>query len=130
MSERELVEVMTDFWENHFSVYAAKMPTRFTLLDYDRDVIRPRVFGKFRDLLGAVAHSPAMLYYLDNFQSVADSNHMTVPELKQAERTGRRLVNHRRNGLNENYGRELLELHTLGVDGGYTQKDVIAVGAR
>ncbi len=127
MSERELVEVMTDFWENHFSVYAAKMPTRFTLLDYDRDVIRPRVLGKFRDLLGAVAHSPAMLYYLDNFQSVADSNHMTLPELRQAEKTGRRPVNHRKNGLNENYGRELLELHTLGVDGGYTQKDVIAV---
>ncbi len=127
MSERELVEVMTDFWENHFSVYAAKMPTRFTLLDYDRDVIRPRALGHFRDLLGAVAHSPAMLYYLDNFQSVADSNHMTLPELRQAERTGRRPVNHRRNGLNENYGRELLELHTLGVDGGYTQKDVIAV---
>ena len=127
MSERELVEVMTDFWENHFSVYAAKMPTRFTLVDYDRDVIRPRVLGKFRDLLGAVAHSPAMLYYLDNFQSVADSNHMTLPELRQAEKTGRRPVNHRRNGLNENYGRELLELHTLGVDGGYTQKDVIAV---
>jgi uncharacterized protein (DUF1800 family) len=127
MSERELVEVLTDFWENHFSVYAAKMPTRFTLLDYDRDVIRPRVLGKFRDLLGAVAHSPAMLYYLDNYQSVADSNHLTLPELRQAEKTGRRPVNHRRNGLNENYGRELLELHTLGADGGYTQKDVIAV---
>ena len=66
------------------------MPTRFTLLEYDRDVIRPRVLGKFRDLLGAVAHSPAMLYYLDNFQSVADSNHMTLPEFRQAERTGRR----------------------------------------
>ncbi|MGH7656263.1 MAG: DUF1800 family protein, partial [Gemmatimonadaceae bacterium] len=127
MSERELVEVLTDFWENHFSVYAGKMPTRFTLLEYDRDVIRPHVLGKFRDLLGAVAHSPAMLYYLDNYPSVADPNHLTLPELRQAERTGRRPVNHRRNGLNENYGRELLELHTLGVDGGYTQKDVIAV---
>ncbi len=127
MSERELVEVLTDFWENHFSVYAGKMPTRYTLLEYDRDVIRPRVLGKFRDLLGAVAHSSAMLYYLDNFQSAADSNHMTLPEIRQAEKTGRRPVNHRRNGLNENYGRELLELHTLGVDGGYTQKDVIAV---
>jgi uncharacterized protein (DUF1800 family) len=126
MSERQLVEVLTDFWENHFSVFAGKMPTRFSLLEYDRDVIRPRVLGKFRDLLGAVAHSPAMLYYLDNFQSAADSEHMTLPEFRQAERTGRRPVNHRRNGLNENYGRELLELHTLGVDGGYTQKDVIA----
>ena len=73
LSERQLVEVLTDFWENHFSVYAGKMPTRFTLLQYDRDIIRPHVLGKFRDLLGAVAHSPAMLYYLDNFQSVADS---------------------------------------------------------
>jgi uncharacterized protein (DUF1800 family) len=126
MSERQLVEVLTDFWENHFSVYAGKVPTRFTLLEYDRDVIRPRVLGKFRDLLGAVAHSPAMLYYLDNFQSAADSEHMTLPEYRQMQKTGRRPVNHRRNGLNENYGRELLELHTLGVDGGYTQKDVIA----
>ncbi len=127
MSERQLVEVLTDFWENHFSVFVGKMPTRYTLLAYDRDIIRPRVLGKFRDLLGAVAHSPAMLYYLDNFQSAADSSHMTLPEMRQAEKTGRRPVNHRRNGLNENYGRELLELHTLGVDGGYTQKDVIAV---
>ena len=127
MSERQLVETLTDFWENHFSVYVGKMPTRFTLLEYDRDIIRPRVLGKFRELLGAVAHSPAMLYYLDNFQSASDSNHMTLPEFRQAEKSGRRPVNHRRNGLNENYGRELLELHTLGVDGGYTQKDVIAV---
>src|ERR1035437_4462588 len=127
MSERQLVEVLTDFWENHFSVFAGKMPTRFTLLEYDRYVIRPHVLGKFRDLLGAVAHSSAMLYYLDNFQSAADSLHMTLPEFRQAEKTGRRPVNHRRNGLNENYGRELLELHTMGVDGGYTQTDVIAV---
>jgi uncharacterized protein (DUF1800 family) len=127
MSERQLVETLTDFWENHFSVYVGKMPTRFTLLEYDRDIIRPRVLGKFRELLGAVAHSPAMLYYLDNFQSASDSSHMTLPEFRQAEKSGRRPVNHRRNGLNENYGRELLELHTLGVDGGYTQKDVIAV---
>jgi uncharacterized protein (DUF1800 family) len=127
MSERQLVETLTDFWENHFSVYVGKMPTRFTLLEYDRDIIRPRVLGRFRDLLGAVAHSSAMLYYLDNFQSAADSNHMTLPEYRQAEKSGRRPANHRRNGLNENYGRELLELHTLGVDGGYTQKDVIAV---
>jgi uncharacterized protein (DUF1800 family) len=126
MSERELVEVLTDFWENHFSVYVGKMPTRFTLLEYDRDIIRPRVLGKFRDLLGAVAHSPAMLYYLDNFQSAADSARMTLPEWRQSEKSGRRPVNKRRNGLNENYGRELLELHTLGVDGGYTQQDVIA----
>jgi hypothetical protein len=126
MSERELVEVLADFWENHFSVFVGKMPTRFTLLEYDRDIIRPRVLGKFRDLLGAVAHSPAMLYYLDNFQSASDSIRLTLPEWRLAERSGHRPVTRRRNGLNENYGRELLELHTLGVDGGYTQQDVIA----
>ncbi len=101
-SEHQLQELIVDFWENHFSVFRGKMPTQFTLLEYDRDVIRPRALGRFRDLLGAVAHSSAMLWYLDNWQS-------------------------RKNGLNENYGRELMELHTLGVDGGYTQADVIAV---
>jgi len=126
-SERQLLEVMTDFWENHFSVFNGKMPTRFTLLEYDRDVIRPRALGKFRDLLGAVAHSPAMLYYLDNYTSAADSTHLSLNEWKQFERTKARPVIKRRNGLNENYGRELLELHTLGVDGGYTQQDVIEV---
>ena len=103
-SRRQLLEVMTDFWENHFSIYSGKGPERYMLVDFDRTVIRPNALGKFRDLLGAVAHSPAMLYYLDNWQS------------------GRR-----GHGLNENYGRELLELHTLGVDGGYTQQDVIDV---
>ena len=127
LSERQLLEVMTDFWENHFSVFAGKTPTRFTLLEYDRDVIRARALGRFRDLLGAVAHSAAMLWYLDNYQSVADSLHLTLPEYRQLAKTGKRPVNHRRNGLNENYARELLELHTLGVDGGYTQHDVIEV---
>src|ERR1019366_161302 len=127
VSERQLLEVMTDFWENHFSVFVGKMPTRFTMLEYDRDVIPPRALGKFRDLLGAVAHSPAMLYYLDNWQSVADTAHLTLPEWGQQQRTGHAPQNRKRPGLNENYGRELLELHTLGVDGGYTQQDVIAV---
>lgn len=127
VSERQLLEVMTDFWENHFSVFNGKMPTRFTMLEYDRDIIRPRALGHFRDLLGAVAHSPAMLYYLDNYQSAVDSAHLNVNEWKQAERTKTRPTVRRRNGLNENYGRELLELHTLGVDGGYTQADVIDV---
>ncbi len=127
LSERQLQEVMTDFWENHFSVFNGKMPTRFSLLEYDRDVIRPRALGKFRDLLGAVAHSPAMLYYLDNFQSGADSLHLTLPEYQQFVKTGVRPVVKRRGALNENYGRELLELHSLGVDGGYTQQDVINV---
>lgn len=127
VSERQLLEVMTDFWENHFSVFNGKMPTRFTMLEYDRDVIRPHALGRFRDLLGAVAHSPAMLFYLDNYQSAADSAHLNVKEWKQAQSTNARPRIFRRNGLNENYGRELLELHTLGVDGGYTQADVIDV---
>ena len=127
VSERQLLEVMTDFWENHFSVFNGKMPTRFSMLEYDRDVVRPRALGHFRDLLGAVAHSPAMLFYLDNFQSSADSAHLNVNEYKTLQRTKARPAIKRKNGLNENYGRELLELHTLGVDGGYTQQDVIAV---
>ena len=98
-SRRQLLEVVTDFWENHFSVYSGKMPSRDALAVWDRDVLRPHALGKFRDLLGAVAHSPAMLYYLDNQLSM-------------------------RGRINENYARELMELHTLGVDGGYTQKDV------
>jgi uncharacterized protein (DUF1800 family) len=134
LSERQLLEVMTDFWENHFSVYAGKMPTRFTLLEYDRDVIRPHALGRFRELLGAVAHSAAMLYYLDNWQSRADSMHLTLAESRALARARtpdavfriHEQERRRRAGLNENYGRELLELHTLGVDGGYTQADVIA----
>lgn len=134
-SERQLLEVMTDFWENHFSVFSGKMPTRFSLLEYDRDVIRPHALGKFRDLLGAVARSPEMLYYLDNWQSQADSLHDNLGELTNLKKARtaqdsariRAAVLKRRQGLNENYGRELLELHTLGVDGGYTQQDVINV---
>ena len=82
-SERQLDEVMVDFWENHFSVFAGKGQTRLYLAQYDRDVIRPHALGKFRDLLGAVAHSPAMLFFLDNWQSAADSTH---PTLAQARR--------------------------------------------
>ena len=134
-SDHQLQEVMTDFWENHFSVFRGKMPTQFTLLEYDRDVIRPHALGKFRDLLGAVAHSAAMLYYLDNFQSTCDSAHLTLPawqniaKARTAADSARIRANalRRRGGLNENYGRELMELHTLGVDGGYTQADVISV---
>jgi uncharacterized protein (DUF1800 family) len=118
---RQLEEVMTDFWLNHFNVYAQKGPPQaYYLVEYEQDVIRPRALGKFRDLLEAVAKSPAMLFYLDNARSMADS---TRPRL-----TRRPIFNQRRNGgLNENYGRELLELHTMGVDGGYTQQDVINV---
>ena len=121
MSERQLHEVMVDFWENHFSVFAGKGQTRWFLPSYDRDVIRPHALGNFRELLGAVATSPAMLFYLDNAQSVADSVRPTL-------RGNRALAAPRRGrGLNENYARELMELHTLGVDGGYTQKDVVEV---
>ena len=135
VSDHQLQEVMTDFWENHFSVFRGKMPTQFTLLEYDRDVIRPRALGKFRELLGAVAHSSAMLYYLDNQQSTADSGRMTLllvrnlAAARNAQDTARvrATLLRRRGGLNENYGRELMELHTLGVDGGYTQADVINV---
>ena len=134
-SERQLYEVMVNFWENHFSVYAQKGPQeRIYLSSFDRDVIRPNAMGKFRDLLGAVAHSPAMLFYLDNWQSVADSMHPTLAPARGGGR-GRGGFRpgfppppqRRAQGLNENYARELMELHTLGVDGGYTQKDVIEV---
>ena len=110
-SKRQLEEVLVDFWFNHFNVDFMKGQVKWYLTSYERDTIRPRVFGKFRDLLGAVAKSPAMLFYLDNFQSVRDG-------LTRKGKPGKKF------GLNENYGRELLELHTLGVDGGYSQNDV------
>ena len=129
VSERQLNEVMVDFWENHFSVYSGKGQTRLFLASYDRDVIRPYALGKFRDLLGAVAKSPAMLFFLDNWQSAADSVHPTLAAARQPRRAFARRppAPRRARGLNENYARELMELHTLGVDGGYSQKDVIEV---
>jgi uncharacterized protein (DUF1800 family) len=139
-SERQLQEVLTDFWFNHFNVDARKGPARFMLTEYERDVIRPHVLGKFRDLLEAVAKSPAMLFYLDNWMS-ADPNgphaEMRPPRIVRGPFGGRMIEPPRPRpqpqgknapkGLNENYGRELMELHTLGVDGGYTQKDVTEV---
>ena len=120
ITERQLDEVLADFWLNHFSVFQGKaVNERFMLAEYENTVIRPRALGKFRDLLGAVAKSPAMLFYLDNWQSAADSGR---PRTETP-----RFAGQRNRGLNENYGRELLELHTLGVDGGYTQDDVINV---
>jgi uncharacterized protein (DUF1800 family) len=112
-SRRQLYEVMVDFWNNHFNIFAVKGVDRWLTTAYDRDTIRPNVFGRFRDLLLATAKSPAMLFYLDNWLSVAPSASMRA-----------RPANSRKQGLNENYARELMELHTLGVDGGYTQKDV------
>lgn len=123
-SERQLQEVMVDFWTNHFNIFANKGADRWLLPAYDRDTIRPNALGKFSTLLQATAQSPAMLFYLDNFQSVS-------PNANQQQRRGGLLQQLRpqppqqqRRGINENYARELMELHTLGVDGGYTQKDV------
>jgi uncharacterized protein (DUF1800 family) len=113
-SDQQLFEVMIDFWENHFSIFANKDDDRYLLTGFDRETIRPYAMGRFRDLLGATAHSPAMLFYLDNWRS-------SVPRPYPARGDKPAGVD---GGLNENYARELMELHTLGVDGGYTQKDV------
>ena len=159
-SERQMQEVLTDFWFNHFNVFAQKGADRVLLTSYERDVIRPNVFGKFEDLLLATAKSPAMLFYLDNWLSTSPTAKMpdlnklrqmrqnqnpqgqglrsglgnnrplrrqekseikgeTKMEEKMAQQPGKRT-----RGINENYAREIMELHTLGVDGGYTQKDV------
>jgi uncharacterized protein (DUF1800 family) len=140
-SDRQLQQVMDDFWFNHFNVFAGKGADRWFLTSYERDVIQPHSMGKFKDLLTATAKSPAMLFYLDNFLSadpraperlaaqraVRQSRRggfgrpwpPRVPQQQQGKKNAR--------GLNENYGRELMELHTLGVDGGYTQKDVTEV---
>ncbi|MBS1790076.1 MAG: DUF1800 domain-containing protein [Acidobacteria bacterium] len=144
-SERQLQEVMTDFWFNHFNVFLQKGADRVLTTTYERDVIRPNVFGKFEDLLKATAESPAMLFYLDNWMSAAPNaqavqrreqmakvlqrrqarfgDQMTEQEKQQMANNMERLKRAPR-GLNENYAREIMELHTLGVDGGYTQKDV------
>jgi uncharacterized protein (DUF1800 family) len=118
--DRQLEEVLTDFWFNHFNVDARKGPVRYMLTEYEREAIRPHMLGRFRDLLGATAKSPAMLFYLDNWLSAAPNSEYV--RLKPDATPARP-----RAGLNENYARELLELHTLGVDGGYTQKDVTEV---
>jgi uncharacterized protein (DUF1800 family) len=123
-STRQLQEVLVDFWFNHFNVDARKGADRFMLTEYERDVIRPHVFGKFRDLLGATAKSPAMLFYLDNWMSVDPNGPHLDP--RRFPRVPRQNQNAPK-GLNENYARELMELHTLGVDGGYTQQDVTEV---
>src|SRR5579863_5149864 len=131
-SDRQLQEVMTDFWFNHFNVFMGKGPDRYLLTSYERDVIRPRALGKFEDLLVATAQSPAMLFYLDNWLSVGPNSDVAIGIPKKANKQTQQRIrskNHKgqRNGLNENYGRELMELHTLGVNGGYTQQDVTEV---
>ncbi len=122
-AENQLAEVMTDFWFNHFNVSLTDNQARGHVLSYERDAIRPDSLGDFRGLLGATARHPAMLLYLDNAQSAAPAEAVTTME-DEIERLPRRK---RPQGLNENYARELLELHTLGVDGGYAQDDVIQV---
>jgi uncharacterized protein (DUF1800 family) len=112
---RQLEEQLVDFWYNHFNVFLDKGADRFLVPTYEREAIRPHVLGHFRELLESTASSPAMLFYLDNWQSVAP-NQVRRPMGARPQR-----------GLNENYARELMELHTLGVDGGYTQKDIIEV---
>jgi uncharacterized protein (DUF1800 family) len=143
-SERQLEEVMTDFWFNHFNIFIGKGADRYLLTSYERDVIRPHALGKFEDLLVATAKSPAMLFYLDNWLSVGPSSDFALGTPKRVsrrpgyyrrrfpnnfpkERLPRQAKNKERRGLNENYGRELMELHTLGVNGGYTQRDVTEV---
>jgi uncharacterized protein (DUF1800 family) len=129
-SERQLNEVLVDFWMNHFNVFAGKGLDRVFTTSFERDVVRPRIWGRFEDLLLATAKSPAMLVYLDNAQSTADEAHRPARPIP----LGRALYGRGpaggpakkgpAGGLNENYARELMELHTLGVDGGYTQTDV------
>lgn len=152
-SERQLDEVMTDFWMNHFNVFIGKGPERYMLSEYERDVIRPHALGKFKDLLMATAKSPAMLFYLDNWQSLGPDSpaaelrralangEMPPPRARRPGRFGypnprnpnaqarrqqqmQKAAQNAPKGLNENYAREIMELHTLGVNGGYTQKDV------
>ena len=145
-SERQLDEVMTDFWFNHFNVFMGKGPDRYLLTAYERDVIRPHALGKFKDLLDATARSPAMLFYLDNWLSVGPHSDVALGRPQQRAGDYRRgpfgvpvyrpprqqnpnaqQKKNKREGLNENYARELMELHTLSVNGGYSQKDVTEV---
>jgi uncharacterized protein (DUF1800 family) len=172
-SERQLQEVMVDFWQNHFNVFSGKNAVRWYIPSYERDVIRKYALGNFKDLLTATAEHPAMLFYLDNFQSVSPNSQQQRPNAnanaqnkriqEEIMRTGqipplvrdnlkRRGItdaeidarlrqmrtnpqqlpkppqqNRQQRGINENYARELMELHTLGVDGGYTQKDIVEV---
>jgi len=137
-SDRQLLQVMDDFWFNHFNVFAGKGEDRYYLTSYERDVIQPHALGKFKDLVTATAKSPAMLFYLDNFLSADPLAAQRLAQQRAMRKQMRRRfptpqqnpqANKKRQGrgLNENYGRELMELHTLGVDGGYAQKDVTEV---
>jgi uncharacterized protein (DUF1800 family) len=146
-SDRQLEEVLTDFWFNHFNIFIGKGADHYLVTSYERDVIRPHVLGKFKDLLVATAQSPAMLFYLDNWQSEGPDSDAALgkpanpgpraymqrrgiyPPLPRPQQPNPQANQQqkRRSGLNENYARELMELHTLGVNGGYTQHDVTEV---
>ena len=135
-SERQLDEVMTDFWFNHFNVFINKGADRYLMTSYERDAIRPHALGKFEDLLVATAKSPAMLFYLDNWLSAGPDSDIALGIAPHGDGRGPsnppqrppgNLKAKQASGLNENYGRELMELHTLSVTGGYSQKDVTEV---
>lgn len=155
-SEKQLQEVMVDFWQNHFNVYAGKAAVRWYIPSYERDVIRKNALGNFKDLLIGTAQHPAMLFYLDNFQSISPNaqtnngngrlqrliqNGQLTPQMRERIKQNRGLTDEQldqrlkqmqnqqrqKRGINENYARELMELHTLGVDGGYTQQDIVEV---
>lgn len=161
-SERQLQEVMVDFWQNHFNVYAGKAAVRWYIPSYERDVLRKNALGNFKDLVVGTAQHPAMLFYLDNFESISPnaqakkgnggalrrlaengnvpprmrerlkqryglSDEQLDQRLKQMRDNPQQGKKRRQRGINENYARELMELHTLGVDGGYTQKDIVEV---
>jgi uncharacterized protein (DUF1800 family) len=148
-SERQLQEVMADFWFNHFNIFWGKGADRWLTTDFEMNAIRPNTMGRFKDLLLATAKSPAMLFYLDNFQSMSPDAQLPgrrgmgrrgllqrrqvpmrpqadTPEMTDQQRRARAAnqLRNRKRGINENYAREIMELHTLGVEGGYTQKDV------
>lgn len=157
-SEKQLQEVMVDFWQNHFNVFAGKAAVRWYIPSYERDVIRKNALGNFKDLLVGTAQHPAMLFFLDNFESVAANGqpanqgngllqqairsgnispqlretikrrqNITDAQLDQRIKQAQAALQRPRRGLNENYARELMELHTMGVDSGYTQKDIVEV---
>jgi len=163
-SERQLQEVMVDFWQNHFNVYSGKAAVRWYIPSYERDVLRKNALGNFKDLVVGTAQHPAMLFYLDNFESVSPNaqqagggNNQVLQQLarnggqlpprarermkqrqgltdeqldqrlKQMQANAKAAQNRPKRGINENYARELMELHTLGVDGGYAQNDIIEV---
>ena len=138
-SERQLYEEMAAFWFNHFNVFAGKGADRWMLTAYERDTIRPHAMGKFEDLVVATAKSPAMMFYLDNWLNTDPGAEQRIAQQRRGRggfggfggtpttRPGQQQQQKREFGINENYGRELMELHTLGVDGGYTQQDVVEV---